>query len=220
MWCANVGSVSTNPPPGAERSHRARPRKDRRQALIDAAIELLAEGNSADISAAAISRRAGVAHGLLFYYFTDKQGLVAAALADVLANLAEFQEPEAGEQSVRARVEGFVRRHIEFLERHRALYVRVIREGELGDSVVEDAVRKARAEGAQQVAALAELAEPLSALQSAAISGWTGFLDRTADAYFDTPDLELDAVVELIVDTFEAVVAATHSHPETGNPDQ
>lgn len=203
--------MSTNPPPGAERSHRARPRKDRRQALIDAAIELLAEGNSADISAAAISRRAGVAHGLLFYYFTDKQGLVAAALADVLANLAEFQEPVADEQSVRARVEGFVRRHIEFLERHRALYVRVIREGELGDSIVEDAVRKARTEGARQVAALAELSEPLSPLQSAAISGWTGFLDRTADAYFDTRNLELDAVVGLIVDTFEAVVEVTRS---------
>nr|WP_314145130.1 TetR/AcrR family transcriptional regulator [uncultured Rhodococcus sp.] len=206
--------MSTNASPGAERSRRARPRMDRRQALIDAAIELLAEGNSADISAAAISRRAGVAHGLLFYYFTDKQGLVAAALADVLTKLAEFQEPQAGEQSVRSRVEGFVRRHIEFLERHRALYVRVIREGELGDSVVEDAVREARAEGARQVAALAELSEPLSPLQSAAISGWTGFLDRTADAYFDTPDLELDAVVELVVDTFETVVGATHPRPD------
>ena len=52
-----MGSVSNNSPPGAERSRRARPRLDRRQALIDAAIELLAEGNSADISAAAISRR-------------------------------------------------------------------------------------------------------------------------------------------------------------------
>ncbi|WP_415976202.1 TetR/AcrR family transcriptional regulator [Rhodococcus sp. 077-4] len=203
--------MPTNASPGSERSRRARPRIDRRQALIDAAIELLAEGNSVDISAAAISRRAGVAHGLLFYYFTDKQGLVAAALADVLSKLAEFQEPESGEDSVRARVEGFVRRHIEFLERHRALYVRVVREGELGDSVVEDAVRGARAEGARQVAALAELAEPLSPLQSAAIAGWTGFLDRTADAYFDTPDLALDAVVELVVDTFEAVVGATQS---------
>ncbi|OZE83948.1 TetR/AcrR family transcriptional regulator [Rhodococcus sp. 14-2483-1-1] len=206
--------MSTNPPPGAERSHRARPRKDRRQALIDAAIELLAEGNSADISAAAISRRAGVAHGLLFYYFTDKQGLVAAALADVLSKLSDFQEPAADEESVRARMEGFVRRHIEFLERHRALYVRVVREGELGDSVVEHAVREARAEGALQVAALAELPEPLSPLQSAAISGWTGFLDRTADAYFDTPDLQLDAVVALVVDTFEAVVGAAQSRPD------
>lgn len=201
--------MSTNASHGAERSRRARPRRDRRQALIDAAIELLSEGNSADISAGAITRRAGVAHGLLFYYFTDKQGLVAAALADVLGKLAESQEPVDGELSVRARIEGFVRRHIEFLDRHRALYIRVVREGELGDSVVEHAVREARADGARQVAALAGLPDPLTPLQGAAISGWTGFLDRTADAYFDTPGLELDEVIELVVDTFEAVVDAS-----------
>jgi AcrR family transcriptional regulator len=152
-----------------------------------------------------------IVHGLLFYYFTDKQGLVAAAVADVLGRLAQVQKPEAGELSVQARVEGFVRRHIEFLQRHRALYVRVIREGELGDSVVTKSVRGARAEGARQITAVAELPEPLTALHSAAISGWTGFLDRMADAYFDTPGLEVDAVVGLAVDMFEAITGTLQS---------
>jgi AcrR family transcriptional regulator len=196
---------------GSGRSRRARPRRDRRRALIDAAVELLAESDGAEITAAAISRRAGVAHGLLFYYFTDKQGLVAAAVAEVLGRLAQVQKPKAGELSVRARVEGFVRRHIEFLQRHRALYVRVIREGELSDPVVKNCVRGARAEGARQIAALAELPEPMAPLQSAAISGWTGFLDRAADAYFDTPGLEVDAVVGLVVDMFEAITGALQS---------
>ena len=198
----------------AEQSRRARPRRDRRQALIDAAIELISEGASADISAAAISRRAGVAHGLLFYYFTDKQGLVEAALADVLGRLADAQGPQPEEQTVRTRLEGFVRRHIEFLRDQRALYLRGVREEEFGEAGVERALRQARAEGERQVAALAELPDPLSPLVVAAISGWTGFLDRTAEAFFDTPDVELDALVALIVDAFEAVVESATRRSE------
>ncbi|WP_377450774.1 TetR/AcrR family transcriptional regulator [Rhodococcoides fascians] len=190
----------------AEQSRRARPRRDRRQALIDAAIEMISEGASADISAAAISRRAGVAHGLLFYYFTDKQGLVQAALADVLGKLSDAQGPQSEERTVRARLEGFVRRHIEFLRDHRALYLRVVREEEFGEAGVESALRQARAEGERQVAALAELPDPLPPLIAVAISGWTGFLDRTADAFLETTDLDLDESVALIVDAFEAVV--------------
>jgi hypothetical protein len=46
----------------------------------------------------------------------------------------------------------------------------------------------------------------LPPLVAVAISGWTGFLDRTADAFLETPDLDLDESVALIVDAFEAVV--------------
>jgi AcrR family transcriptional regulator len=198
--------VPSNDVDDAEQSRRARPRRDRRQALIDAAIEMISEGASADISAAAISRRAGVAHGLLFYYFTDKQGLVQAALADVLGKLSDAQGPQSEERTVRARLEGFVRRHIEFLRDHRALYLRVVREEEFGEAGVESALRQARAEGERQVAALAELPDPLPPLVAVAISGWTGFLDRTADAFFETADLDLDESVALIVDAFEAVI--------------
>ena len=197
--------VSPNASSGSEQSRRARPRRDRRQALIDAAIELMSEGSS-DISAAAISRRAGVAHGLLFYYFTDKHGLVAAALAHVLSKLTQAQDPLDEERTERARLEGFVRRHIEFLRDHRALYVRVVREDELGDSGVETALRQARAEGERQIARMVNLPDPQPPLVSAAISGWTGFLDRTADVSFDSAGVDLDELVSLVVDAFEAVV--------------
>ncbi|OLT35014.1 hypothetical protein BJF84_15820 [Rhodococcus sp. CUA-806] len=202
-------------PHDRERSSRTRPRRDRRQALIDAAIELIAEGASADTSAAAISRKAGVAHGLLFYYFGDKQGLVAAALADVLNKLADAQGPRHEESTTRARLEGFVRRHIEFLRDHRVLYVRVVRDAELGEAGVESALQEARAQGERQVAKLAGLPDPLPPLVRAAVSGWTGFLDRAADTFLDSPDIDLDELVGMIVDAFEAVVdsATTRSQP-------
>ncbi|MFD3747366.1 TetR/AcrR family transcriptional regulator [Nocardia sp. NPDC058633] len=194
---------------GADQARRvSRPRRDRRQALIDAAIELIGEGGDADISAAAISRRAGVAHGLLFYYFTDKQGLVAAALTDVLAKLATFQSPRVDERTTRARLEGFVRRHIEFLENYRTVYVKMVREGMLADPDIERVIQDARAEGARQVARLAGLGEPLQPLTRAAIRGWVGFLDQAADEYFEAPELDLDPLVELTVDTLLGVIEA------------
>ncbi|GGF96413.1 hypothetical protein GCM10007304_07950 [Rhodococcoides trifolii] len=201
--------MATNKPAGSPSTRRASaPRRDRRQALIDAAIELIAEGADADISAAAISRRAGVAHGLLFYYFTDKKGLVGAALADILGTLAEHQGPRPHEESRRARLEGFVRRHVEFLENYRVAYSRFAREGVLGDPEVADALNDARAKGALQVARLAEVEEPLGTVMTAAVKGWVGFLDRTADEYFDDPDFEMDQLVALAVDTLLAVVEA------------
>ncbi|KQU39140.1 MULTISPECIES: TetR/AcrR family transcriptional regulator [unclassified Rhodococcus (in: high G+C Gram-positive bacteria)] len=192
--------MSANPPDGARR-----PRRDRRQALIDAAIALMSEGGDADISAAAISRRADVAHGLLFYYFTDKQGLVAAALADVLSRLMHHQSPRADEQTPEQRLDGFVRRHIEFLENHRTLYVRVVVEGVLGDPAVERALREARAAGARQVADIVGLEQPLTPVMQTAVVAWTGFLDRAADEYVERDDLSLDDVVDLVVRAFGVV---------------
>ncbi|WP_328810335.1 TetR/AcrR family transcriptional regulator [Rhodococcus sp. NBC_00294] len=192
--------MSANPPDGARR-----PRRDRRQALIDAAIALMSEGGDADISAAAISRRADVAHGLLFYYFTDKQGLVAAALADVLSRLVHHQSPRADEQTSEQRLDGFVRRHIEFLENHRTLYVRVVVEGVLGDPAVERALREARAAGARQAADIVGLGQPLTPVMQTAVVAWTGFLDRAADEYVERDDLSLDDVVDLVVRAFGVV---------------
>ncbi|MBY6678994.1 TetR family transcriptional regulator [Rhodococcus sp. BP-316] len=192
--------MSANPPDGARR-----PRRDRRQALIDAAIALMSEGGDADISAAAISRRADVAHGLLFYYFTDKQGLVAAALADVLSRLVHHQSPRVDEQTPEQRLDGFVRRHIEFLENHRTLYVRVVVEGVLGDQAVERALREARAAGARQVADIVGLEQPLTPVMQTAVVAWTGFLDRAADEYVERDDLSLDDVVDLVVRAFGVV---------------
>ncbi|MBM7413459.1 MULTISPECIES: TetR/AcrR family transcriptional regulator [Nocardiaceae] len=192
--------MSATPTDGARR-----PRRDRRQALIDAAIALMSEGGDADISAAAISRRADVAHGLLFYYFTDKQGLVAAALADVLSRLVHHQSPRADEQTPEQRLDGFVRRHIEFLENHRTLYVRVVVEGVLGDPAVERALREARAEGARQVADIVGLEQPPTPVMQTAVVAWTGFLDRAADEYVERDDLSLDDVVDLVVRAFGVV---------------
>jgi TetR/AcrR family transcriptional regulator, cholesterol catabolism regulator len=54
----------------------------RRQRLIDAVIELVAEGGDADLQMKDIAERAGVALGTAYRYFSSKDHLLAAALVE------------------------------------------------------------------------------------------------------------------------------------------
>lgn len=62
-----------------------------RNAVIDAAVEILAEEGLSGASTAAVARRAGVSQGALFRHFPTKPDLLGAANARVLdALFAEF----------------------------------------------------------------------------------------------------------------------------------
>jgi len=53
---------------------------DRKALILDAALTLLASDGIAGVSVRAVAREAGVALGLVHYYFADKTGLISAAL--------------------------------------------------------------------------------------------------------------------------------------------
>jgi AcrR family transcriptional regulator len=58
-------------------------RVDRRALLLEAVLRLLSRDGIAGISMRAVAREAGVALGLVHYYFEDKTSLIAAALLQV-----------------------------------------------------------------------------------------------------------------------------------------
>lgn len=55
-------------------------RADRQELILDAVLRLLAEQGIAGVSIRSVAREAGVAHGLVGYYYSDKVGLIVAAL--------------------------------------------------------------------------------------------------------------------------------------------
>lgn len=55
-------------------------RPDREEQILSAVITLLGRSGLAGVSVRSVAREAGVAHGLVAYYFTDKNGLIEAAL--------------------------------------------------------------------------------------------------------------------------------------------
>lgn len=56
---------------------------DRKALILDAVLTLLASEGIAGVSVRAVAREAGVALGLVHYYFGDKTGLISAALKRV-----------------------------------------------------------------------------------------------------------------------------------------
>ena len=54
--------------------------RDKQEQILDAVIAVLGQGGVAAVSMRAVAKEAGVALGLMNYYFDDKTSLVAAAL--------------------------------------------------------------------------------------------------------------------------------------------
>jgi len=54
--------------------------RPKEQLILDAVLAVLARSGISGVSMRAVAREAGVALGLMNYYFTDKTSLIAAAL--------------------------------------------------------------------------------------------------------------------------------------------
>ena len=62
---------------------------DLRNALIQAGLELLAEGGARELDLRKVARRAGVSHAAPYRHFADKQALIAAINEEGFRGLAE-----------------------------------------------------------------------------------------------------------------------------------
>ena len=72
--------------PPARRTRR--PAKVARRTLIDAALEVLVEGDG-NLEVAAVAKRAGVSESLAYYHFRNKAGLLDAMVEDFYERLDE-----------------------------------------------------------------------------------------------------------------------------------
>jgi TetR/AcrR family transcriptional regulator, cholesterol catabolism regulator len=81
------------------------PEKDRQERILDAVLSLLAQGGIAAVSMRAVAREAGVALGLVGYYYEDKTSLIRAALHRIEEQDIALVAPDPGssaEEQLRA----------------------------------------------------------------------------------------------------------------------
>ncbi|HEV2376168.1 MAG TPA: helix-turn-helix domain-containing protein [Streptosporangiaceae bacterium] len=91
-----------------------------RDYLISTAARLMAERGTAGLSVRDIARAAGVADGVLYNYFDDKDDLLAHALCDYVASVmasAPAMLPPPGSSTVTANLQTFIEHGIATLER-------------------------------------------------------------------------------------------------------
>ena len=193
------------------RDRRGRRDPARRQQIINTALELFSAKPYEDISVDEICEHAGVAHGLISYHFGGKRGLFAAAVQQAWQELVDCERPREDERDAAARVQGFVRRHFEYVRKHPQRFAALMRTGH-ADRAVLDIVQGAREDAlAELQASLGCPVNPPTSLR-VVLRSWMGYLDTMTLDWSAHRDLDLDFVTELCVQALVSAVRAANGH--------
>jgi len=72
----------------------AKIREDRRELILDAALELFARQGISHTTIAQIAKAAGISKGLIYNYFTNKEALLEEIIKTSVHRLYEFLDPD------------------------------------------------------------------------------------------------------------------------------
>lgn len=182
---------------------------ERREQLLDTALDLAAGTDLSALSVQEIAARAGVSEGLLYHYFPTKDALLLAVLqraADALMATLDVAAQGSTLESLRAGL---------------AAYLDHVQADPTGWRVVLQAHTGALAEIAVAVEqhgrnlTLRSLGvdEPSPALRLA-LDGWAAFEREACLTWLDHPDLGRDAVEDLLESSFLAALGAAARHDD------
>ena len=103
-------------------------RNERAQALLDAAEALLEEGGVEALSARAVASRAGVAKGLVFYYWGSTAGLFEQVLVRYYErHKRSLAEAFGAEGDIRARLHHVIDAYLDFMDDN-VTYARIVQQ--------------------------------------------------------------------------------------------
>ncbi|MBQ7804037.1 MULTISPECIES: TetR/AcrR family transcriptional regulator [Rhodococcus] len=188
----------------------ARGRRDsvRRQQILDTALALFSAKAYEDVSVDDVSEAAGVAHGLISYYFGNKRGLFAAAVSQAWKELVDFERPTDEEITPAERVHGFVRRHFQYVCEHPTRFATLMRTGHADRDVYEIIIGARGQAMADLQLTLGCPVNPPAHLR-AALRAWMGYLDSMTLDWALHRDLDLNFVTDLCVQALVASVRAS-----------
>lgn len=159
-----------------------------------------------DVSIDDICRDAGVAHGLVSYYFGGKRGLFAAAVKKAWHDMLQYEQPRETEIAEPERIRGYVRRHFEYVQRHAARFTGLMNNDNTGPPHIREIAQAARREARTAlVHSLGCRLDPDPLLRSA-MQGWAGYLDSVTLDWLSHGDLELDEITNHCVQTLVAII--------------
>lgn len=190
--------------------------RERKQQLVDAAVDLFAANGYAATRVQDICRRAGVAKGLFYWYFPTKQDLFVELVRSMRLRLRKAQaaamDPAAdavvrlrqgSEASVRFQLEHAGYFSLLDVERADAGHAAVLREG--GDVYLRDVLALVRE---AQATDLADPCEPTEALAHGVLGAVSSLTHAWRTGRIDVPAEELASFVGAWV---ERAVAARRS---------
>ncbi|MER5770944.1 TetR/AcrR family transcriptional regulator [Streptomyces sp. NPDC001985] len=178
----------------------------RRAELIATGRKLFADTSYDALSMDDIARHAGVAKGLIYYYFTSKRGYYLAIVEDSVADLVARAagEPELPRfERVRRTVDGYLR-----YARNNEAAFRTIVTGGVGFDAEVQAIRNAVRE--ELVATIAEGAygtREIPAVARLALLGWLSGVEQIALDWVGRREPDRELVCALLIRLLRAALA-------------
>ncbi|WP_175528439.1 TetR/AcrR family transcriptional regulator [Devosia crocina] len=181
----------------------------RRRHIIDSTIAVLVRDGVEGTSLSRVAGEAGVAKGIICYYFSSKDGLYDAVLASVRERMvnAVLADAEALDDPWQ-RICTFVTAHLRYVRRHRAglLALRHLAATRAGGSEVSDHLAVWREQKAWLAATLTEGQES-GAFRSfdtvVVATAISGALESGLLQWAHNPALDLDRYARQLLDLFE-----------------
>ncbi|MBT3152080.1 TetR/AcrR family transcriptional regulator [Streptomyces sp. CHD11] len=192
------------PRPGARGSRRS---STRRAELIAIGRSLFADTSYDALSMDDIARQAGVAKGLIYYYFHSKRGYYLAIIEDSVAGLVSYAASGAELPPVE-RVQRTIDSYLRYAGHNQAAY-RAIVSGGVGFDTEVHAIRDGVREAI--VATIAEGAYGRTDIAPVARMGllaWVCSVEGATLAWLDRGDLTRETMRELLVRTLGGAMCA------------
>ena len=188
----------------------------RREQLLAAGAQLLAERPYAEVSIEDIASAAGVSKGLLYHYFPTKKDFILAAIERGEAELAELTavDPDLPPPE---QLTASLDRFLDFVETHEAAYSAIYRGRGGGDADIQAALDANRLQRIDQMmASLAAWEGAPFALErtpalEAAVQGWFFFIEGAVLRWLDDKAIERLQLRELLGQALVGALRAAES---------
>ncbi|MGW7578071.1 TetR/AcrR family transcriptional regulator [Streptomyces sp. NPDC054765] len=170
----------------------------RRAELIATGRKLFADTSYDALSMDDIARQAGVAKGLIYYYFTNKRGYYLAIIEDAVAELVE-RAGSAQDLPPVERVQRTVDGYLRYAQHHQAAYRTIVTGGVGFDTevlAIRDSVR-ARLLGTLALGAWGRADIP--PLARMALTGWLSSVEGVTLDWITEQEVPRETVVALLV---------------------
>jgi AcrR family transcriptional regulator len=191
---------------------------ERREQLLEAALELFGDNDYDDVSMDDIAERAGVSHGLLFQYFGSKKGLYVAGVDKLVDEFRRRTEPDPSLPPAE-RMRAGLRAYVDWVAEHPRGFRSLMTQG-TSFREVRERMERQRWEGIGGRLSRGLGVDPDRPAVRVGLRAWQGYVETATLAWLDHQELDREQLVEMLMAAFAGVFGAiTAVDPEvTLNP--
>jgi len=180
--------------------------EERREQLIELAIDLFGRSSFDDVSIDDVAGRAGISKGLMYHYFRSKRDLYVAAVQRAADQLLDALEPPADLPTQVRLVQGFDA-YLDYVEQSPQAYVSLVRGGVGVDAEVAEIIEQARTRIAGIILDGLGFGQP-TVLQRLAVRGWLAASEQTCLTWLAERPFSRERLVSFLMAALLAIVSA------------